>query len=915
MARPLTITAYGNAQLDTAQSKFGVSSGLFDGSGDYLDFSTDSTWTFGSGDWTIEFFARIPATNTPAAGFLSGNDLEFYWQNMGSVTGNLEFQYRPVPGSQYIQIIAANLDVDNDTWYHIAAVKTGSSYYLYMNGNRVATGTVAGGTTLDLGNATLEIGRVDFVGTNYFNGWMDDFRVSNTARYTGATYTVPAATFIDDSNTLLLINFDGADGSTTFRDVIGITGAATMATDFQMAATPPSVIKQIASTIAGQSDLQAQPTGLIPATGLLASRTTASLTAKNQVAFVDPYYVIDGYADTGYFFVIPDQYQQYQTQTAITATGGYLGSMASSMASDFAQSTAATNITATTTQISSQTVTVATAQNIITPTGYYVVYDYWTDDYVIKIGVEPFILGDTSVSATAGRQLGGELSAASDFQISSVPGYQIPAESNLASDYAISSLGGLQIDIDRPTRTVTLLGDITTSNTKSKFGEYSIYCDSYTDRLEVSPISYFNNLLDTGQEWTYELWVYPQGDRNFPLMYVQDGSGNNLFQVVAYHNASTGKYSIGYFLGNFTIYNYLVTPQLTKNAWNHIVIERQSGRDIKVYVNGTAYPSGTPSLRSYDLSSAAKFTTLGYDSRGLLGYADEIRFSNTRRYSSGYQTQTTPFVNDQYTLLLINAEQGIQDVGIKTVLSNVDFTAGSGVRYSIDEILAADYELSGTAIVEIIPDANIFGQTAITINPDFFVGGTVTNSAASDLAFGIIPTATAGILFSIQGSLASDYSINFYAGQTHFGELNAITETAALFQANRIVGASLGALAETDILATVTHILGGVVVANAEYDFAVTMTYAEFGALLSFGRFQLTAEITLYKIDPFRTLIVPSETRRYQILQETRQETVVSEDRINIVRPETRDIKVSSETRVYKLPIPAIDVATNRRPG
>jgi len=33
---PKTITRYGNAQIDTAQSVFGGAAGLFDGSGDYL---------------------------------------------------------------------------------------------------------------------------------------------------------------------------------------------------------------------------------------------------------------------------------------------------------------------------------------------------------------------------------------------------------------------------------------------------------------------------------------------------------------------------------------------------------------------------------------------------------------------------------------------------------------------------------------------------------------------------------------------------------------------------------------------------------------------------------------------------------------------------------------------------------------
>ncbi len=39
-----TWTAYGNAQIDTAQNKFGGASGLFDGSGDYIDTPDSPDW-------------------------------------------------------------------------------------------------------------------------------------------------------------------------------------------------------------------------------------------------------------------------------------------------------------------------------------------------------------------------------------------------------------------------------------------------------------------------------------------------------------------------------------------------------------------------------------------------------------------------------------------------------------------------------------------------------------------------------------------------------------------------------------------------------------------------------------------------------------------------------------------------------
>jgi Insecticide toxin TcdB middle/N-terminal region/FG-GAP-like repeat/Salmonella virulence plasmid 65kDa B protein len=54
------VTALGDAQIDTAQSKFGGASALFDGNGDYLTVASSPAFDLWAGDATIEFFARFP---------------------------------------------------------------------------------------------------------------------------------------------------------------------------------------------------------------------------------------------------------------------------------------------------------------------------------------------------------------------------------------------------------------------------------------------------------------------------------------------------------------------------------------------------------------------------------------------------------------------------------------------------------------------------------------------------------------------------------------------------------------------------------------------------------------------------------------------------------------------------------------
>src|SRR3990167_9908671 len=53
-----TWTGAADAQLDTAQKKFGTASLLLDGTGDYIDTPDHADFAFGSGNFTIEMFIK-----------------------------------------------------------------------------------------------------------------------------------------------------------------------------------------------------------------------------------------------------------------------------------------------------------------------------------------------------------------------------------------------------------------------------------------------------------------------------------------------------------------------------------------------------------------------------------------------------------------------------------------------------------------------------------------------------------------------------------------------------------------------------------------------------------------------------------------------------------------------------------------
>jgi hypothetical protein len=75
-ASPKTLTAFGNAQISTAQSKFGGSSIAFDGTGDYLSISSSNDLTLGTSDFTLETWARLATVSAQHNQIITTGDPE-----------------------------------------------------------------------------------------------------------------------------------------------------------------------------------------------------------------------------------------------------------------------------------------------------------------------------------------------------------------------------------------------------------------------------------------------------------------------------------------------------------------------------------------------------------------------------------------------------------------------------------------------------------------------------------------------------------------------------------------------------------------------------------------------------------------------------------------------------------------------
>ena len=211
----MSMTATGSPTYSTSVKKFGTHSISLDGSDDYIKSpeiqTNDSTVGFGADgttDYTFEGWFKHDLTswsstprywaignngtapengNTPmiSVGRPSANTSEInYWGYQGSVNHNFT--------------VGA---VDTD-WHHYCTVRSSGTTYFYLDGVQKDS-TTNMDDSIFYGNGTVFIGARTAASGEYFNGYVDEVRFSNNARYSfgsnGTSYFTPNETTVSNA--------------------------------------------------------------------------------------------------------------------------------------------------------------------------------------------------------------------------------------------------------------------------------------------------------------------------------------------------------------------------------------------------------------------------------------------------------------------------------------------------------------------------------------------------------------------------------------------------------------------------------------------------------------------------------------------------------------------------------------------
>jgi len=633
------ISANGSIAIDTAQSYFGGSSVLSTGSADSLLFDGAIIPTASDANFTIESWVRFTGTNSRKmlySQYTSGTgrtSLEIGTDEKASFFCARQSSF------QEADRILGDSALSVDTWYHIAVVRQGTTFTMYIDG--VAQTDTITGHSAGVQNQDFEIFGDDF-GTHTDDVHQDEFRISDTARYTG-NFSKPIYPFVNDANTLLLCHFDGTDGSTFFDDdngefgrhpvsvtaVNGNTQIDTAQSQFGGASalfdgTDDNIDINFRSDILTNTEtieFWYRPTSVSGVYGIMSQNTQG--------------------AGTGFQILqINGEITAYQAATAGTTLSG--GSLSANTWHHIALvndgGSAALYIDGTSVDTDGSWSGTNTDTDLRIGEGKGISSSLWNATrYDLNGHIDELRISD-SARYTAGFTVSSE-SFTNDENTRLLMHFDGTDTSTVFRD----DFG------NRPAVGVIAEDNARTDTAEAKFGVTSAEFPSTFGFMETGAV----DALEVSGDWTIEFFVYY--NKTNADQYVHHNMGGwsgGSFQIYT-PSSSNIRASIN---DNGTSRD-LATVSFSTGQWYHYALVNNSGT-VTWYIDGTSQGTGafSSNINAPDKTLRWGAFSQGGSSDKFEGWIDEYRFSNTARYTTNFTPTTTPFVNDSNTLLLLHMD-------------------------------------------------------------------------------------------------------------------------------------------------------------------------------------------------------------------------------------------------------------------
>jgi hypothetical protein len=622
------VTNNGTVTLNSSIKKYNSSSYDFSSTGRYLSMPTSSNFELLSNNFTIELWAYRSGNGTGDRFIIDkGNSSSFLlrWQASNSlqffINGNGVLDY-------------PNFAFTLATWYHIAVVRNGNLFTLYINGVSVTTGNSA--ASVSTTTANLAVCANSNSGGENFQGYLTDIRITKgIARYT-ANFTPPIAALpsykIQDrtQNNLTLTPYGNVQLST---DVMK-NGTGSMFFDgtgdlLRIAATPALEIGAVAVDFTIEAWVYPIAFG---------SSFNAIVSSWEQNSINDQWIIST--TSTG---AVGFYWGGYSIDTLFVSGG----TVSLNQWSHVAVCKSNTVFTIYVNGVQAATATNASTANSLgaVQVGYYGssssrAWNGYIDDLRITKGYARYTQNFTPPSQSFATQY---ISTGYDANYADVSLLLNGNGTNGSTTFT---------DLSGTPKTITAYGNAKISTAVKKYGTGAMAFDGNSDYLSVP---YSTNLLLNSVNSTLEGWFYLNASPGGP------GSTAPFFCQTDITNSSTSAgsnfwcFADGTYIyfggGGQSTYLTAAVSNLPINQWFHIAVVITAGVSATVYINGVSIMSGTINAIG---SNSAYSTFVGACKTGapgtlnsLNGYADDLRITKgIARYTTNFTPPTYQLPTD-----------------------------------------------------------------------------------------------------------------------------------------------------------------------------------------------------------------------------------------------------------------------------
>ncbi len=653
-----------------------VTSRAFNGVNSYLSIPDHADWDFMTSDFTIEFFYRVP-DGTPA---LDYSFYEQYVDNSNYARINLDqvgaFDFISYQSASIVfNAYGTGATTTANTWHHFAACRDGDNYYLYVDGTDV---TFSGSPDSDnpVGMAApLFIGvKGNFAGD--LQGYVDEYRISDTCRYPGGTGFTPTTTqFVSDANTLLLIHggeaYTGPLTGETTQSCVTFDGTGDYLTipdsaDWEISTSSEYTIEFWVRHNSAPGDevyfnhyqdgsnwgfylRYSGSSGGVQFFVYLAGVTHASMTTSDLINDTDWHHI------------------------AVTKTSGdlytiWVDGVDSANATDSDSGTTSGTLNIGQRGDGTRRINGSMAEIRLSDT------DRYPSDFSASLPTERFTSDANTKLLIHGDENGGGTAAFTD---SGNTGHTVTPTGN-----AFLGNGGTFTDSGNTGHTVIENGQAqkeTEQEFKLADDGVGYFFDGTGDYLSIPDHADWNLTGDHTIECFIRL---PDVSAHDDMIYAQVLDGNN-----RRHLSITSDGTINYYCkesSTFLFQVYTGAGEISDNTWYHVAVVRD-GDDYYTYVDGVSKSvSGSPdSSNPSGIAAPLRIGTYAAATEWLGGYIDELRVSDTCRYPDGttFAPTTTQFVSDANTLLLIHGGEAKSG----TTGSGATFTDSGDTGHTVTE--------------------------------------------------------------------------------------------------------------------------------------------------------------------------------------------------------------------------------------